>query len=145
MPTEVVSQGRIRGEVVEYCNTQFYFDDPSLVVGSTSGVINQQGRGFMHGYEVHFERATVQFRFSALADEPETSPLKIFTDEGEVVRPQLEGGGEISAFVDEIGEVVGSIQAGESSTLIGGQLARDAVVLCQKQTESVFTRSAVRV
>jgi predicted dehydrogenase len=145
MPKDVVSQGRIRGEVVEYCNSLFSFDDPSLVVGSSSGVINQQGRGFMHGYEVHFERATMQFRFSALADEPEVSPLKIFTDDGEVVRPQLEGGDEISAFVDEIGEVVESIQVGQPSALIGGQLARDAVVLCQKQTESVLTSSVVQV
>jgi predicted dehydrogenase len=145
MPREVISQGRIRGEVVEFCNSQFYFDDPSLVVGSTSGVINQQGRGFMHGYEVHFEKATLQFRFSALADEPETSPLKVLRDDGSVERPELGGGGEIAAFVDEIGEVVESIKAGQPSALIGGQLARDAVVLCQKQTESVFTRTAVSI
>ena len=99
----------------------------------------------MHGYEVHFERATLQFRFSGLADEPEMSPLKVLRDDGSVQRPELGAGGEITAFVDEIGEVVESIKAGEPSDLIGGQLARDAVVLCQKQTESVFSRSAVSI
>jgi predicted dehydrogenase len=144
MPTQVVSQGRLRGEVVEYCNSQFSFDDLSLVVSSSSGVINQQGRGFMHGYEAHFEQATVQFRFAALADEPETSPLKVLCNDGSVQRPSL-AGGEITAFVSEIGEMVESIQAGQPSILIGGQLARDAIVLCHKQTESVITRSAVSI
>jgi len=53
MPTGVYSSGRMRGEVVDYCNSVFQFDDPGLVVSSTCGVINQQGRPFMHGYEIH--------------------------------------------------------------------------------------------
>src|SRR5688500_9954868 len=40
MPTAVTSQGRLRGDVVEYCVSQFQFADPALVVSSASGVIN---------------------------------------------------------------------------------------------------------
>ncbi|HAY79700.1 MAG TPA: gfo/Idh/MocA family oxidoreductase, partial [Planctomycetaceae bacterium] len=44
MPSAVTSTGRMRGEVVEYCDTLFHFDDnPTLVVRATGGVINQQG------------------------------------------------------------------------------------------------------
>ena len=52
MPVSVTSQGRMRGEVVEYFNTQFSFADPALMASATSGVIYQQGRSFTHGYEI---------------------------------------------------------------------------------------------
>jgi predicted dehydrogenase len=145
MPTEVVSRGRMRGEVVEYCQSLFTFADESLVVSSTSGVIQQQGRGFMHGYEVHFEQATLQFRFSALADEPELSPLKVLTSDGQVERPELGDGDMIVAFAAEIAEVTASLAAGQPSQLISGELARDAIILCQRQTESVLQGAPVSV
>ncbi len=55
MPTSVTSQGRMRGDVVEYCHSMFRFPEPSLVVSAASGVINQQGRAFTHGFEIHLE------------------------------------------------------------------------------------------
>ena len=54
----------MRGEVVENFNTQFFFDDPALVVTATSGVIAQQGRPFTHGFEIYLERATLLFDFA---------------------------------------------------------------------------------
>ena len=44
MPKAVQSVGRTRGGVPEYFNTQFLYDDPTLVVTATSGVIMQQGQ-----------------------------------------------------------------------------------------------------
>ena len=61
MPTGVQSVGRVRGEVVDYCNSLFEFEDPALVVSCTGGVINQQGRPFTHGFEIHLEEATLPF------------------------------------------------------------------------------------
>ena len=37
MPAAVYSRGRMRGEVVEFVQTQFLFDNPGLVVGAISG------------------------------------------------------------------------------------------------------------
>jgi predicted dehydrogenase len=137
MPTSFFSFGRMRGDVVEYCNSTFGFADPSLVVSAVSGVINQQGRPFTHGYEIHLERATLQFEFAAFSDEAELMPLKVVTDKGKVLRPDLKGGDEIAGFVEEIKEVAKAIRTGQPSTILSGELARDAVVLCHKQTESV--------
>ena len=61
MPRAVHTLGRMRGEVVESFNTQFFFDDPDLLVTATSGVINQQGRTFTHGFEIYLEKATLLF------------------------------------------------------------------------------------
>lgn len=137
MPTEVASVGRMRGDVVAYCQTQFGFENKDLVVSATSGVINQQGRPFTHGFEIHLERATLHYEFAAITDEAELMPLKIFDDQEQVIRPELPAGDEIDAFVAELEEAAAAIADGRSSTILGGELARDAVILCHRQTESV--------
>lgn len=137
MPKAVVSQGRMRGDVVEYCESQFQFADETLVVSAASGVIRQQGRGFTHGFEMHLERATLQYEFAAFGDGAELMPLKLLTDDGGVVRPDLGEADSISAFVAEIEEVARAVSTGRPSPLLGGDLARDAIVLCHRQTESV--------
>lgn len=145
MPTAVFSQGRMRGEVVEYCNTLFQFADPNLVVNATSGVINQQGRPFTHGYEIHLEKATLHFDFAAFSDAAELMPLKIVTSTGKVIRPDLGDGDPVRGFESEIKEVVRSIGSAEPSAILSGELARDAIVLCHKQSESVQRGKLVKV
>jgi predicted dehydrogenase len=147
MPTAVTSQGRLRGEVVEYCNTQFQFADASLVVSATSGVINQQGRPFTHAFEIHLEKATLLFEFAVMSDGQNiATPLTLLNDKGKVERPQLPTGDPmLAAFEAEIKEVVRSLQSGTPSAILGADLARDAIVLCHKQTQSVRSGKTVRV
>jgi predicted dehydrogenase len=145
MPTEVSSLGRMRGEVVEYFDTLFRFADPSLVVRATSGVINQQGREFTHGFEIHLEQATLHFEFAGFRDQAELMPLKVLTSDGQVVRPELGGGDPTRAFETEIAEVIRCAKSGQPSAVLSCDLARDAVVLCHKQTESVRTGRPVKV
>jgi predicted dehydrogenase len=148
MPTAVMSQGRMRGDSVEYCNTFFQFADPQLAVSASSGVINQQGRPFIHGFEIHLEQATLFFEFGVLAGDAGNlvTPLTLLTADGKVVRPELpDGDPMIAAFIAEIGEVAKTAADNRPSSLLGGDLARDAVVLCHKQTEAVRTGKVVKV
>ena len=138
MPTSVFSRGRMRGEVAEMATTQFMFEDPALVVTSTSGVINQQGRAFTHAYEVYFERATLLFDFAVLDGKPRVAtPVTVLSADGKVSHPELGGGDPIDAFAAEIKEVVTSVRTGKPSSLLAGDLALDALTLCHKQTESI--------
>jgi predicted dehydrogenase len=145
MPTTVISHGRTRNGVVDYCNTLFQFEDPSLVAFATSGVINQQGREFTHGFEIHLERATLHYEFASFADKAELMPLKILTSEGEVLRPEIGGGDPTESFGDEIAEVVQCVQEDKPSAVLCGDLARDAIVLCHKQTQAVSQQQPVTV
>src|SRR5262245_1392982 len=147
MPVSVTSQGRMRGDVVEYCNTQFQFADPKLAVSAASGVINQQGRPFTHGFEIHLEKATLLFDFAVMADGKNTSlPLTVLTSKGTVEYPTLPPGDPmLAAFEAEIKEVVSSCKRGRPSELLGGDLARDSIVLCHTQTESVRKGKTVAV
>jgi len=139
MPKAVHSVGRMRGEVAEYFTSQFLFDDPKLVVTATSGVINQQGRPFTHGYEMHFEKATLAF------DSGMASPLTLYDDQGGVVHPELGSPDILLAFPKELCEAVQAIESNRPSALLDGSLARDALVLCQKQTQSIATRQPVAI
>ncbi len=146
MPRSVTSQGRMRGPVVEYCTTLFDFEDPSLVVSSAGGVINQQGRGFTHGFEIHLENATLQYESAIVGDQPELlMPLTIFDNDGKTVRPDVGDGDMVRAFERETAEVVRAISSGQPSPILAGDLAADAVLLCHKQTESVKRRERVDI
>jgi len=139
MPKAVHSVGRMRGEVAEFFNTQFLFDDPTLVVTATCGVINQQGRPFTHGYEIHLEKATLLFEsFTG-------TPLTVLTEDGKVEKPDLGSPDMLDAFPLELGEAIGCVQNNTPSKLLDGSLARDALILGHCQTRSIVERRTVEV
>ena len=146
MPTAVTSQGRMRGDVVEYCNTQFQFEDKSLVVDATSGALMQQGRAFTHGFEIHLEKATFLYDFAVIGGEPKLlMPLTVLDSKGKATPVKLPAGDPTDAFVGEIKELATAIKSGQPSAILDGSLAEDAVVLCQRQTKSVQTGKTVKV
>ncbi len=136
MPNGVSSVGRRRGAVVEFCTTNYRFDS-DVSVSSTMGVINQQGRPFTHGFEMHLENATLQFEFAACADNDDLMSLKVFHADGSVERPDLGDGDPVNAFIAEINEVVDCLQNDRRSSLLDGQLARDAIEICQMQDKAI--------
>jgi predicted dehydrogenase len=146
MPNAVFTTGRMRGEVVEFFNSLFLFDDPSITVTATSGAIRQQGRSFTSGFEIHFEKATAIFDFNVIGDRAETSmPLTILTNDGKMHRPELGSGDPLDGFAAEIAEITRCVRAGKPSAILSGDLARDAVLLCNKQTESAKKGRLVKV
>ncbi len=145
MPKAVYSVGTMRGQVVERFTTQFLFDEPK-VVSAASGVVHQQGRPFTHGYEIYLEKATLFFDYMAMPKAGDVVlPLTVLSDDGAVSRPELGSADPTDAFVAELSDVVRSVAANKPSALLAGELARDAVVLCQKQTESVICGRPVEV
>ena len=146
MPKAVQTVGRMRGEVVETFSSQFYFDDPTLVVTAACGVIQQQGRTFTHGFEINLEKATLLFDFSVLGDKGVTSmPLTMLDAKGKVTQPELGSGDPIDSFVAELTEATKAVRSGKPSALLNGELARDALILGQRQTQSVVKQKKVAV
>ena len=144
MPKAVQTIGTMRGEVAERFTTQFLFDPPRMV-SAMCGVIGQQGRPFTHAYEIYLEKATLFFDYMALPKVGDAvTPVTALLENGKVLRPKLDG--ELTdAFVAELSEVVRSVRTNTPSPLLAGDLARDALVLCQRQTESLVKGRAVKV
>lgn len=146
MPSSVTSVGRMRGETVEYCTSQFGFAEQDYVVTTTCGVLHQQSRSFTHGFEIHFEEATLLLDFAVIDDAPVLSmPLTVLPRKGKSKQPKLKAADSVDSFVAELKEVEQSILSGQPSSILGGDLAVDALVLCQKQAESVAKGKTVRV
>jgi hypothetical protein len=139
MPRIVDAVGRTKGQVVQYCNSLFRFDDPRLVVASIGGVIEQPGRSFTHGFEIHLEGATVHFEYAATAAGSRGMPFSILTADGRVISPDMPNGNDaVAAFAAEVEEVVDSIRNNRQSRLLSGELASDAVRICHAQSKSIW-------
>ena len=146
MPRAVFSTGRLRGDVVEFVNTQFLFDDGGVSVTASGGVINQQGRPFTHAFEMYFEKASLLFDFAVIDGEPVVAtPLTVLEADGKVTRPELGSGDPVDGFVAEAAEMARAISSGEASPLLDGELACDALRLCHAQAESVKSGTLVEL
>ncbi len=139
MPKSVQSVGRMRGEVAEFFQSHFLYDDPQVTVSATSGVIRQQGRPFTNGYEIHLEKATLVF------DSWMNMPVTVLTEDGKVKRPKIPVRDPVDDFAAEMAEVARCVKMGTTSAFLDGELARDALRLAHKQTESIIKRRPVKV
>ena len=146
MPTVVSTQGRMRGDVVEYFNSLFTFARRDLVVSVTGGVIDQQGRPFTHGYEIHLERAALLYEFAVTDGEPRLLvPCTVLGGKGKVTQPRLGSGDPLDAFEQQVKAVAKSVRDGEPSPSLAADAARDAIRLCHQQTESAKRGRPVKI
>jgi predicted dehydrogenase len=139
VPTRVFSSGVEENGAVQYLTTQYLYGEDGPAISCSSGAVAQNGREFVHGYEVYLERATLVF-------ESGSTPLTVLTADGKVKQPKLRGGGEITtAFTAELQAAVDGVTTGREPDLLSGKLARDALVLCHKECQSVRTGKTVTV
>ena len=145
-PTAVTTRGRMRKNLAEFWHSFLEFKDRNLVVETTSGTTPQQGRAFEHGFEIHLEQATLMFNFAVIGGEGKyMCPPTLLNNRGKALEPKLAGGDPLESFQAEIREVAKSIKTGQVSEVLDAALARDAIVLCQKQTESMEKHRRVTI
>lgn len=145
IPTAVSTAGRMRGDVAEYWNTQFRFD-ADVAVTATSGTINQQGRSFDHGFEIQLEKATLLFQFAVIGDDGKyLCEPTVLDSQGKARIAKLGSGDPMDAFATEIKQVVTSAKKQQDSDILGCELARDAIAICQAQTKSLYSGRPVRL
>tara|TARA_R110002049_G_scaffold27321_2_gene93959 strand:- start:14783 stop:15787 length:1005 start_codon:yes stop_codon:yes gene_type:complete len=135
MPTAAETVSRDHDGVPMFYESLFRFEDPSLVVSSGGGVIVSPARGFTHGYEVGFERATVQFEFAAYADGSTSMiPVTVMHQDGTVERPELGDGDPVAAFLAEIDAAAKCVDQQECSNILNAEIAADAIRICEMQS-----------
>jgi predicted dehydrogenase len=133
MPRRVMCSAKLNspGGVVQFCQTLMEFDDPTVFVGTTSGVTAQTARPFCHGFELHFEKGAMQYELSALPTGADIMPLKVLGNDGSVSSPDIPAADDISAFTAEIDDTVASLRTGRIDPRLDLQNARDAIHICQ--------------
>ncbi len=131
MPKQVMCLAEMNGSMVKFCHALLKFEDPRVVVSISGGVSNQSSRPFTHGFEVQFEKATMQFELAVLKDGLDVMPLKIMTNDGKLIRPELAAQDDVAAFTSEIDDAAESIRLQANARRLDGRLARDAIHICQ--------------
>jgi predicted dehydrogenase len=135
IPRQVVATGRIEGGAVTHLNSLYLFGPGGPTVACASGALAQRGRPFAHGFEAYFDKATLVFDAG--------TPLTVLTASGGVEHPPLGDGDPVTAFTTELQAAVDGVRAGKAPDLLSGQLARDALVMCHRECESVKTGKMV--
>jgi predicted dehydrogenase len=139
VPQAVFSRGVLENGIVQHLTTQYLYDKGPGCVTCTSGALCQKGRPFVHGFEIYLEKATLLYQSG-------TQPLTLLTADGQSEQPKLAGGAEATtAFTLELQAAIEGVAAGKEPELLSGQLARDALVMCYKECESVVSDGVVMI
>jgi predicted dehydrogenase len=140
VPSAVFSTGVVDASgAVTYLTTNYVYGPGGPSVTCTSGALSMAGRPFAHGYEIYLEKATLVYDSAGPA-------LTLLTADGKSEQPKLDGGGDpLTAFATELQVAVEAARTGKEQDLLSGTLARNALVLCYRECESVKTGQIVRV
>ena len=146
MPTGVTTRGSQRNGLAERWHSLFEFADNNLCVHATGGVIYQQGRPFLHGFEIQLEKATLVFEFGVMTSstgEQEGSYLckaTLLDSEGNAHCPELGDGDPMQAFSAELEHVSQVLQGNAEAGALACELARDAIEICHLQSSNLLAQ-----
>jgi predicted dehydrogenase len=138
VPARVFSSGVVENDAVVHLTTQYLYGAGGPAVACTSGALAQKGRPFVHGFEIYLEKAT-------LLHQSGVTPLTVLTADGKTKQPKLKAGDELAGFTMELQAAVDGVSSAKEPELLSGKLARDALVLCHKECQSVRTGKIVTV
>jgi predicted dehydrogenase len=140
VPRAVFSTGVVADSgAVDYLTTSYLYPAGGPALTCSSGAVAMKGRPFVHGYELYLEKATLVYESGAV-------PVTVLTADGKVKQPKLRGGDDpLAAFTTEIQTAVDGVTSGKMPDLLDGKLARDALVLCHKECQSVKTGKIVAI
>ncbi len=139
VPGQVFAVGTVAGDAVSYLTTSYLYGPGGPAITCSSGAVAMKAREFVHGYELYLERATLTY-------ESGTCPLTVLHADGRSERPALAGGDDATtAFTAELQAAVDGVRTGREPDLLSGKLARNALVLCHRECESVRTGKIVAV
>ncbi|MBA4063509.1 MAG: oxidoreductase [Isosphaera sp.] len=139
VPKEVFAVGTVEKDAVTHLTTSYLYGPGGPAVTCSSGALTMPGRPFAHGFEIFLEQATLVYDSGGV-------PLTLLTADGKASHPELPGGGDpLSAFADELQAAADGVASGTEPDLLSGRLARDALVLCHRECESVRAGKPVAV
>ena len=144
MPSSVTARATRRDGHPKFIEALLDFPDGRFAA-ATCGVTDSPARPFCHGFEVQFERATLQFDFAAFSDAAEALPFKVLHADGRIERPSLGSGDMVDAFTSELTAAAALTSGGESDSILDGSLAADALTICQAIERAALGEGFCRV
>lgn len=147
-PERVSSVGKLQGEYLDHVSTNYDFGlESSPAVSCIAGGIAAGGLKFQHGFEVFFEKATVQFDAGTYGrDWVVNRPITLIDKTDRIRTPKIHGGTEwYAAFQTELELAAKAVRTGQPCPELDGQIARDAIAISHAEAKSVATGKPVKV
>ena len=147
MPTTATTRGSHQSRLPKHWHSLFEFENSDVTVHAASGVIEQQGRTFLHGFEIQMEQATLAFEFAVTKNsngEDEAHylcPPTRFDADGSTHRIEFGEGDPMAAFYEELGHVARVLGGDAEPGALAGSLARDAIEICRMEANDLLSRS----
>ena len=152
VPKKVYSRGVLRDGLIEHVQTEYLFAErpdgsTGPPVGSVAGGIAAKGHDFRHGFEAHFEKASIVFSAANFGGEFSVDrPLTVISQDGKVRQPSLKGGEEwFTPWSGELQAAVRGVKEHAAPHVLSGALARDAMRVVAAETKSVKAGRTVAV
>ncbi len=139
LPKAVFTVGlvdRKRYGEAEYFVTHYLFDDADLTVTAMGGNIAMPKFTFEHGYDAFFEAATIEYN-----SRWRPNPV-LYTEDGKEKEVRLK---ETDPYLAELQYAVDCIRKNEPPELLSAESARNALLLCLKEAESLNKGKPVKV
>jgi len=137
MPDYVVSHGIVEEKgSVDYINTHYIYEGKDLCITVQSGALNAAALEFEHGYDVFLEDATLKYNSSWGEN------VVIYTQDGEQRNATIP---KIDGYFAEIKYVVDCLDNDAEPEILSGKEARDSLMLCLKECESVKSGEKVSI
>lgn len=138
MPKDIITRGSTRQGLAKHWYSIFDYGDDKGIVSVTGGILDQQARSFLHGFEIRMEKATLVFEFAIMNGIAQyLCPPTILNSRGRTEPVMLPYGDPMNAFQAELREVVRSVHKGRTNEILRGELARDAIILCDEQMKNL--------
>jgi predicted dehydrogenase len=144
-PKAVITHGSMRNGLAERWDSQFVYGSRGPTVHAVSGVIPRQSRPFDHGFEIYLEGATLAFEFAVHGSKGVQVCEPTLFGSGKPKRAKLPPSDPMDSFHAEIKEVLRCVRQSVESPILNIKLAQNAILVCQKQTESLKTGRAVKL
>jgi len=135
-PSDVTAIGHAADGIVRHLTTLYRFGAVGPALSCSSGAIVAKARPFAHGFELYFERATLAFNPG--------QPFTVLRDDGNCEVVNVDGD-PIAAFDYELERAAAGVESGQPDSFLDGATARDALVLCHREIQSVRTGQTVKV
>lgn len=147
MPNAVFATGDVDHGRVKQTHTNYVFNEKDITITSVSGGLASGGLKFVHGYELYFEKATVEFEAGTYGDDWVVNrELKVITNSGRTHQPKLKGGIEwCSAFTEELQIAVNVLEKQGSPGVLSSQMALDALEICYAEAKSIESGRVVKL
>lgn len=137
VPDWVHAAGPLVGDAQSpWVSIQYGWDDTPRVVTAEAGAITMPGRAWQQGFDVFFERGTVQY------DTAFGRPLELLTADGAITTPEIP---QADAFAAEIEYVRRSLAGAESGDWMSGENGLLSLRLCEVAEQSLREGGRVRV